>query len=69
MSISHATGWKIQWVYLLSLVAEFGVTAIIGNLGGEGVAGHKGHRVEAFHDSSHVFRAQLALVGFRDHPC
>ena len=38
MSISHATGWKIQWVYLLSLVAEFGVMAIIGKLGGEGVA-------------------------------
>ena len=29
---------KGQWVYLLSLVAEFGVMAIIGNLGGEGVA-------------------------------
>ena len=28
---------KGQWVYLLSLVAEFGVMAIIGNLGGEGV--------------------------------
>ena len=29
---------KGQWIYLLSLVAEFGVMAIIGNLGGEGVA-------------------------------
>ena len=28
---------KGQWVYLLSLAAEFGVMAIIGNLGGEGV--------------------------------
>ena len=29
---------KGQWIYLLSLVAEFGVMAIIGKLGGEGVA-------------------------------
>ena len=28
---------KGQWIYLLALVAEFGVTAIIGKLGGEGV--------------------------------
>ena len=46
---------KGQWVYLLALVAEFGVTAIIGKLGGEGVM----ERISAL--ALPIFLAALAV--------